>query len=432
LKVRYRLGVLADDLTGAADTGVQFAEHGFSTLVRLELPSEVPQEEPGEVLVINTDSRRGTPAAARDSTVTAIRELERAGCHYFFLKIDSSLRGHVGDYVWAALTALPGRLALVAPAYPQQGRTTRGGTQFVHGVPVSESAAGTDNVSPARESHLPTLLRASGVATTQAEQEGWLQQLQELPGGAALVIDAADDAALVHAARLALRQLERYVFVGTAGLARALATELAGGAVFSSDHGLAEPHAARASESGAVLTVSGSTKEVSRNQVATAEGAGAKVVRFTTERLLSPGGSTAMAAEASHHLQQAKHVILTVTDPQAAAAPTVMGANLGAEIASALGEAAATTVRESGVRKLVLNGGDTALAVCKQLGIEGLWLRGEALPGVPYASSVADADPVVQLLTKSGGFGSDETLHQAYEWLTVREDEEVPSFRNSQ
>ena len=60
---KYRLGIIADDLTGACDTGVQFAKQGFSTLVWLNLESL--EDVPAELTVVTTNSRSNLSAEAR-------------------------------------------------------------------------------------------------------------------------------------------------------------------------------------------------------------------------------------------------------------------------------------------------------------------------------------------------------------------------------
>ena len=455
---RVRLGVIADDLTGAADSGVQFAENGFRTLVLLEPDAEAPPEAAAaDVLVINTGSRLGPEAVAERSTAVAIGMLVDAGCDRFFLKVDSALRGYVGECVRAALSALPGRVALVAPAYPRQGRVTRGGTQFSDGVPVAEADAGRDGVSPARQSHLPSLLRAAGIATVQATDYTG-RRLGTGPTAnesaiEAVVFDAVDDAALTRPLRVAAQLHDRVIYVGTAGLARAVAAELAGGAghvagasatggtaLADQMDGAAAATTAGVSlpqrdEGGAVLTVSGSLKEVSRRQVAYARAAGARTVSLTAGQLLAPGGSATLAESAVHHLQRARHVIMTVEETPGASPSATEDVGVGVRLAAALGDAAERAVRATGADDLILNGGDTALAVCRSLGIHALWLSGEALAGVPAATplgGIAGATPVggiagatllpaplqgMRILSKSGGFGTDETLQRAAEWF---------------
>lgn len=110
-----------------------------------------------------------------------------------------------------------------------------------------------------------------------------------------------------------------------------------------------------------------------------------------------------------------RHV--TVPDGQARVAPAAgvtlvqavagTGAS-GTEVAKALAEAVAGAAR--GADTLVLTGGATAEAVLDRLEVTVLDLHGDFLPGLPLSSGGA-----WRIVTKSGGFGSAETMLQLVE-----------------
>ena len=87
-------------------------------------------------------------------------EVARAvrGARLVYKKLDSTLRGNVAAELAAAFGAAGRERAIVAPAFPAAGRTTVGGTQLVHGVPVDETEMRDDPQTPVREAHVPTLL----------------------------------------------------------------------------------------------------------------------------------------------------------------------------------------------------------------------------------------------------------------------------------
>src|SRR5258707_10152792 len=133
--------IVADDLSGACDAGVQFARRGLSTRVILVLSV---QQAKSQVQVICTNSRR-------DSAAAAVRQIERlasslpvSGSTLYFKKIDSTLRGHVGAECEAMMQAFGCSYAVVAPAYPAQGRSVAKGVLKVH-------AAGTEQNCDALE-----------------------------------------------------------------------------------------------------------------------------------------------------------------------------------------------------------------------------------------------------------------------------------------
>jgi uncharacterized protein YgbK (DUF1537 family) len=184
LVAQYAL--IADDLTGALDAGAGFAAAGL----RVVLPfSGDPAEAAGaDVVLINTATREGTAAAARDATRVAAERLRAAGIERVFKKIDSVLRGHPGPELAAVLDVYRGR-ALVAPAFPAQGRVTCQGVQHAHGAPVAPFG-------------------------------GFVRDALEGAAERSDVRDAENDEELARIAREAAQNAAYRVWCGTAGLAR--------------------------------------------------------------------------------------------------------------------------------------------------------------------------------------------------------------------
>jgi uncharacterized protein YgbK (DUF1537 family) len=137
--------VLADDLTGAADAGVAFARGGGRVDVLLD-PVAAGPGGPGQVTVIDTDTREASPAAAY---ATMRRTAAHLGRHDHVLKkIDSLLRGPVAGELAALRGAQPGRMLIVAPAVPVQGRVTSGGAVLLTGPPRGPAALAVARAAP--------------------------------------------------------------------------------------------------------------------------------------------------------------------------------------------------------------------------------------------------------------------------------------------
>ncbi|CAH2918683.1 MAG: Alcohol dehydrogenase (EC [uncultured Paraburkholderia sp.] len=126
-----RLLIIGDDLSGTADCAVTCARHGLTSVVSLG-PAPAMDAARIDVLAIDTDTRRQLPADAARANQEAWHA-HSAG-RRIYKKIDSTLLGNVAAEV-AALASVAG-MAVVAPAFPQAGRTTRGARQFVFGTPV--------------------------------------------------------------------------------------------------------------------------------------------------------------------------------------------------------------------------------------------------------------------------------------------------------
>src|SRR5919112_5760097 len=150
-----RVAIIADDLTGAADTGVQLARGGYRTAVAFR-DTPIPPAEDLDAVVLDTDSRAMPDGFAAKRVLETVRAVRYARIVY--KKLDSTLRGPIAAELAAALGASGRDRAVVAPAFPAAGRTTVDGVQLVRGVPVQETEARDDPRTPVWEGHVPTLL----------------------------------------------------------------------------------------------------------------------------------------------------------------------------------------------------------------------------------------------------------------------------------
>src|ERR671932_2417042 len=119
--------VIADDLTGAADAGVQLVRAGYRTAVIFYGERALPDDL--DALAFDTDSRAMPAGFAAKRVVETVRAVREARLVY--KKLDSTLRGNVAAELAAAFGAAGRERAVVAPAFPAAGRNTVGGTQLV-------------------------------------------------------------------------------------------------------------------------------------------------------------------------------------------------------------------------------------------------------------------------------------------------------------
>ena len=92
-----RLLVLADDLTGAIDTSVQFSKYGISTLVTIEPSLEKIRDMNVEVVAVDMETRHTEKRVASDTVRRLVHEANRIGIRWIYIKVDSTLRGNIGS-----------------------------------------------------------------------------------------------------------------------------------------------------------------------------------------------------------------------------------------------------------------------------------------------------------------------------------------------
>ena len=114
-----KLLVIADDLTGASDTGVQFAKKGIPVLVVTGIACELTAlSADHQVVVVNTESRH-LEAEEAGQRVTRVAELGiAAGVSHFYKKTDSTLRGNIGSELEALMVASGHSILAFIPAFP--------------------------------------------------------------------------------------------------------------------------------------------------------------------------------------------------------------------------------------------------------------------------------------------------------------------------
>jgi len=362
------VGLVADDLTGASDSAVQFAEAGWTASVE-RLPLRPEQDEPSgdrpAVIAVATGVRAAAAEHAADRTARAVRHLLARGVDRLFIKIDSTVRGSVAEQVRGALSAwATGErpMAVICPAFPELGRTVVGGAVLVDGIPVSATAAADDPVTPVAESRLDVLLPGAVLANPIDLLTAGAAQSDEL-----LVFDAASVDDLARVADVLDRLGRPAVAVGSAGLAKAVAARWGG------SH--PAPHPAPA---GRLLVAVSSLHPATLLQLARLRGYLSRCEDRDVQILTGPP-ERAVAGHAT-------------------------------EIAAQLADDVAEEVRTSAYDGLVLVGGDGAAAILDQLQVESVRIYSAVVPGAPDGRVVGGPADRLRLVTKSGGFGGPDTL----------------------
>lgn len=265
-----------------------------------------------------------------------------------FKKIDSTLRGHVAAELAATRRSLGRRAVLFAPSFPAQRRAVRNSRLLVDGKPCSGD--------------MRALLSGAGlpaaqldIATVRGDNAAWAMRAALATGARALVCDAESDADMDAIARAGLGMHPRPLFVGSAGLARAIARTFR--RIQAARRGKIQPHP--------IVTVVGSASPVSVRQ------------------------ARRLAKDRASVLVQ----IAWTREPAARDIPVLR--RLGRVVAQAAPRA-----------HLVLTGGETARAVLGARNIRELRLLGEVEPGVPFG--IARDGTLV--CTKAGAFGGPATL----------------------
>lgn len=347
------LRLIADDITGALDTAAEFIGlFGAVDIAWGDAPAG-----PGS-LALDAGTREVTRDAARDRVRALAPALRGAGIAY--TKIDSLLRGHAAAQIAACFGLGAWTHCIVAPAFPAQGRVTRGGRQWARGPDGAWATVGADA--------LPRLLAAEGLRARLAADG-------EPPAPGITVFDAETEDDLLRVAALGRRLPGPVLWCGSGGLARALA----GGSAPVPCTTLAAP----------VLGLFGSDQPASARQLAACGDAWVRI---------ADGGA-----------EDARRVTQRLATSGAALVSVALPPGIGRDAAATRIAAAMATLTHGIDRPgtLIVAGGETLRALCGGLGATHLAATGIVAPGVPRSVMRGGRWDGVAIVSKSGAFGAD-------------------------
>ncbi len=416
-----KVAIIADDLTGANDTGVQLAKKGISTAVQFSVDTDLLDRY--DAIVFDSDSRADTQATSYKKVKALCESIQSPSLQWVYKKIDSTMRGNIGAEIDAMYDAFQPDAVVIAPSYPQNGRIVKAGHLYVDGVLLHETDIARDPKTPVKYSYLPDLLgkqtkRPMSLISARDIERG-LDHLsirirqsmsQQIPY---LIFDAETRADLLQIQEVIRSMNLNVVWCGSAGLADVLSSEFSGSEQASHDLSLEGP----------VLAVIGSVSTNTRKQLdLILRDPDVYGVEMRADKILSDDTRKAECEQvvqtvlnACHHN---RHIVLYSSgSAEDIAKAKQIGERLGIgnteisnRIGRALGEISMMITQHFKIKNLILTGGDTAKQVCMHLGVSGLELIDEIENGAPLGRLSGIDDTYV--ITKAGGFGDDFALRR--------------------
>lgn len=418
--------LIADDLTGANDSLVRFANVGIRAVTLLNI-NYCQAALSYSAMAFDLSTRGLTSETAYRITREAAEGLPLNTGDIVYKKMDSALRGNVGPEIAAILDGLAdGRTALVAPALPENGRITRNGYQLADGIPIHQTEMASDPVTPVTESHLPTLLTSgsrhrvgylslntvmNGVEAITAELERLLAD-----GCRIVVADAADVRNLDALAKICIDFSSKVLPCGSAGLAGALARTW-GRSVIK------EPFTSEVIERPGriVAALIGSKSRNAWRQMEEAVMVRRKLAEIVVSRTALNSLSSRMTAieqavrDGIQAISMGKDSLMVRFDRNQEVDAAALDA---AELAAGLGKIGRRLVETLPVKALYLSGGDIAVSTVKELGGWGIEIAHEAEPGICIGRIWRGDFEGLNIITKAGSFGDEGTLARIFsDWV---------------
>lgn len=404
-----KLLVIADDFTGALDTGVQFSNQGTQTLVSTKADIDY-QSIPDniEVLVLNTDSRHLSFAEAYSKMQDVILQAQIVAIPYIYKKVDSALRGNISAELKALIDYSNQASIPVLPAYPEMNRVLIEGHLYINDVLVTETVFANDPYEPVIESNISKRLKKEAdIQSTLVKENDIPQKHNEV-----LIFDAQTNSQLERQATLLSDKNLLSLTVGCAGFAKVLAQK-----IFPKKkprhNVLKKP----------IVVICGSVNPITKKQIAYVEQKDYPTISLSGRQLLElDHWETVDGQQAiSEYLELVHNNELTIfetfskqTHEEIAQLRKKLGLTYTEcrfRIGESLGNLTKLMWTHHIEKTFLFTGGDTLLQSMKALDISNVKPESELSPGV-VLSTIEWHNQKIQVITKSGGFGPENVLEQ--------------------
>ncbi len=438
-----RLGIVADDITGATTVGVLLAHSGLKTAAFFDSDSFARNQEEYPAMVVSSDSRPLPKAEAQQRVSTAVQQLKARGAHYFTKRIDTTLRGGIGYEIDAMLELLPQEtMAVVVPSMPQSRRILVGGYSVIDSVALSCTDVAKDVRTPVTESWVPGLLAAqthhkvghinlSQVMRGADEiQHALLDQQQQ--GVRVIVVDAItlDDVNAIASAVVSLNW--NVLAVDSGPFTERLAMNRS---LMRADQQRVSFARTQNAQQGSIMIVAGSATAVTKNQLTHLIEHDPRVCHIPVDAELLIDRQNSAEIEIARVVRQAKKCVTTHKNalflfesaltgrlldlkqeeqrfnlPPGTAADNI---NKGlAEIVQAM-----LACADGEIKGLYMTGGDTMVNILKQLGAAGIEMIDYVIPQTDMVRIIGGEYSGLVCVGKGGLTGPEEIISTIIEHI---------------
>lgn len=417
------LGAIADDLTGATDLALMLSREGMRTIQTVGVPPADFDLSDVDAVVVALKSRTNPADVAVAMSLEALRWLKTAGARQIIFKycstFDSTPKGNIGPVTDALARELGTDLTIVCPAFPANRRTIYKGHLFVADQLLSDSPMRHHPLTPMTDSSLVRLMAAqSKLQVGLVSHENVAKGAESVRaafdearrrGDGVVVVDAITDQDL----RVIGEAVAEFPLItGGSGIAIGLPENFRRAGLLQRDITAGQFQA----PDGRAAILAGSCSEATRGQIKAAIEAGMSTLKLYPVDI-AQGRMDVDEAIRWALAQEGVPLIYSSADPKdVLAAQESLGQEKAGEIVEQFLAKTAIGLRENGVRRLIVAGGETSGAVVGALAPSALFIGREIDPGVPWTLTMGDGAPMA-LALKSGNFGTADFFLKAWELL---------------
>ena len=415
-----KLVIIADDLTGALDTGVQFSKKNMSTIVTTDLNfnfEDICKE--ADVVVVDTESRHIPAAEAKERIKSVLSKFNKKEIRFFYKKTDSTLRGNLGSEVEGFMEGLNINEVSFIPAFPSGKRTVKDGVLYVNNLKLAETQFAMDILNPVTDSFIPDIIKKQSDINVKLKDINEEFSPLDDKEKHIYIFDSENMEDMENIGKILYNKNKLNYTIGNAGFAEILTHYI------KSDTKKEEIIL----EDDRILFVCGSVNITSLKQCKYAEKIGycsdsLKFGNIISEDYKNSDNYITDKEYFKEKINNNKKFLLRTSDSEDVIKKaieyteknSISMEDLTSNIANSTGQLVSDLIREHEIRNLIIFGGDTLMGILKNIGCQYIIPVSEIFPGVVFTRAVGK-DTAINVITKAGGFGEESIIERINEFL---------------
>ncbi|MDK2877404.1 MAG: D-threonate/D-erythronate kinase [Thermoanaerobacteraceae bacterium] len=414
-----KLCIIADDLTGATDTGVQFSKFGISTAVVFNYLTIKDLTFDFDIVSINAGTRNIDREVAYSRVKDIVRTLRDMNFKLYYKKIDSTLRGQPDVEIEAMMDEMGYEMAFIVPSFPANGRKVEKGYLYIDKNLKEEqsnfqSIGFVPDIFKNKKDKPVSLIEIEDVRKGASNLKQKIDELRKLKKQI-FVIDAVSNDDLMNIAIAVKDYATRSVIAGSAGLASCIPLTWKIVKEYQQFPG-GKP----------ILFLAGTRNMVTAEQIKTLTAfSSVKVVEMNSEEIIKGKNDEELnrvTDETKKALHEGKIVVVAI-DSLLKSQKEIYNQEISSEnakkVAKSFGVVAKNIVSDKLIKALVVTGGDVAINVFDTMEAKGIILENEILPGIPVGRLIGGGFEGLHVVTKAGGFGDKDSFINIVNYLNT-------------
>ena len=428
-----KIGIIADDLTGANATGVRLSKQGFSAATIMDLEQEFNLQDV-DAVCINTDTRYQSDEIIKSRITDVMASFHSWGTKIFCKRIDSTIRGNIGLEIDTVLEEIgENSVAILVASFPDSGRISSGGYLLVNSIPVHQTDVAKDPQSPITESYIPSVIQKQSknkvahvgldkvLSGSEMLREAFMEKIDD--GIRIIVVDAITDEDIEIIAE-AMANIKDIPIVPadpgplTVAYAKAYFDQFV-------------------KKSKIIVTVGSVTNLTGRQLRYLQEKTNSKPVFVDVEKIATLDEDT-WNTEVNRSVNEAlnlidKHEVLIITTHKPDSKIINLHAKaktenttkdvLAKQIANALAIITKNVIEQTSyqIQGCFTSGGDITSSLCTSIEAQGIKLEDEVLPLAAYGRLIGGLFPNLSIVTKGGLIGDKRSIYECVKYIKSKE-----------